>query len=535
MTRSTLYAMLCILAMLGISTGMPSLASAQEQDQAQEKYRDTVRCRDLADLAVRDVSFQSSVQVKRSKDKDLPAYCRVLGTVRPAISFEVRLPVRGWNGRYYQAGCGGMCGFVDSDSENMYNAINYGLRRGYAAATSDAGHWGSGSQDARWAYNNFVAEHDFGYRNIESVRSVAIALVQAYYGTEPARTYFNGCSTGGRLANRAALEYPEAFDGILSGAPALVYPALVATFMTHLVRTNTAADGSAILDPAKVPMIADVVTRQCDLADGVPDHMIDDPRLCAATDFSEIACPAGEDRPDCLTVAEIRVIDRWHTPLTNDAGVALYPGGLPQGSEAYWGLWLTGYPGNANPLIPYIPPINLDFLRYVAFEPDKGPTYQRADFNMETDPNTMTIAQEILNSDDPDIDAFRAEGGKMLMYHGWADPIVTPYKTTRYYEAVSATLGQDKPIDDFLRLFMIPGFDHCGAQAGGPGIDQWGFAPFEALERWVEDDQAPETLMMTKTSADGETLWRRPACQYPQRAVYSGLGPWQDADNWTCE
>ena len=201
-------------------------------------------------MKIDDVNLLSATSV--SSSGELPSYCRVLGYVRRAINFEIRLPpVENWNGKFYMVGCGIFCGKLDSDALGFPNAINYGLKRKYAVATMDIGHWGASTIDGRWAYNNRSAEEDWGYRAVTETARAAKAVIRAYYEKPQEqewhlRSYFAGCSTGGRMAAMEAQRFPDDFDGIISGAPALNYTGLVATSFAWLVQANTGPDGNAI-------------------------------------------------------------------------------------------------------------------------------------------------------------------------------------------------------------------------------------------------------------------------------------------------
>ena len=483
-------------------------------------------CGALAGLRIENVNLLSAALVP-AKD-GLPEHCRVLGYVRPAVNFEVRLPAQGWNGKFYMAGCGGFCGTLDSDRPGFVNAMNHGLKRGYAAAATDSGHWGASVVDARWAWNNRLAEIDWGWRGVAETTRAAKEILKAYYGQPQQKAYFAGCSTGGRQANMAAWKFPNDFDGIVSGSPALDYPGLVATFFAWVVQANAGPDGKDVLNKAKVSLIQKKAVEACDAKDGVTDGLIDDPRAC---DFRPAAlqCAAG-DQPDCLTRDEATVVEKWYAGARNGKGEQLYPGGVPVGSEAFWPLWLTGMEKGGGRLLPVFA---ADFLRYMAFAEDPGESYTPAQFDFDKDPQRLAPMQAIYNSDNPDLSKFRERGGKLLMYHGWADPLVTPQKTVDYYEAVETKMGGRAATQDFLRLFMIPGFDHCGLQAG-PGIDQHGLDPLTALETWVEKGEAPQSLLATKRDKDGKTLWTRPLCPYPQRATYNGSGDRSDAASFAC-
>ena len=481
-------------------------------------------CSSLANLKIEDTNLLSAAIVPAGGG--LPEYCRVLGYVRPAINFELRMPTREWNGKLYMAGCGGFCGSVDTDNDGFANAINYGLARNYAAVTMDSGHWGMSVFDGRWAYNNRVAENDFGWRAVTETARVAKALVKTHYGTEQKKAYFAGCSTGGRMANMEARKFPNDFDGIISGAPAFNQTGL-ATFQTWLVQANTGPDGNDVLSKHKVSLIRDRVYEACDAKDGLKDGLIDDPRACNFKPAS-LRCRTG-DAADCLSAAEVGVLEKWYAGAHDSKGKQLYPGGVPLGSEPFWPLWPTGLDKGGGRLIPRF---ITDFLRYAAFLDDPGESYSAAKFDFDTDPQRLATMAAIYNSTDPDLSAFKARGGKLLMYHGWADPIVPPQLTVDYYEAVETKMGGREATQGFLRLFMIPGFDHCGWQTG-PGITELGFDPLTALENWVEKGEAPASLLATKQDNDGKTVWTRPLCPYPQKAKYKG-GDASVATNFAC-
>ena len=235
-------------------------------------------CGAIANLKIENTNLLSATEVPAAGD--LPAYCRVLGFVRPAINFEIRMPLQGWNGKFYMAGCGGFCGTLDADRPGFTNAMNFGLRRSYAVSTMDSGHWGTSVLDGRWAMNNPVAQMDWGQRAITETARVTKIALKTYYGSEQKKSYFVGCSTGGRMAAMEALRFPKDFDGIISGAPALDYTGLVATFFAWVTKANTGIDGKPIFPSSKVKLVQDAVYAACDEKDGLKDGIITDPRSC---------------------------------------------------------------------------------------------------------------------------------------------------------------------------------------------------------------------------------------------------------------
>jgi hypothetical protein len=494
-------------------------------------------CSGLANLKIENTNLFSAAEISASGD--LPSYCRVLGYVRPAINFEVRLPLQNWNGKFYMAGCGGFCGSLDADRPGFTNAMNYGLRRNYAVSTMDTGHWGSSIIDGRWALSNPVAEVDWGQRAVTETARVTKIIIKAYYGTEQTKAYFAGCSTGGRMAAMEASRYPNDFDGIISGAPALDYTGLVATFFAWVTQANLGPDGQPVFPASKLKLVQDAVYTSCDGKDGLEDGLISDPRRCEFKPAS-LQCKDG-DAADCLTKSEIGVLEKWYGGAANSRGGRLYPGGIPLGSEPNWARWLTGA-GNAPPLMPLFAQ---DFLRYMAFEPDGGLSYKVTDFDFDQDPARLATMAKVYNvaTFDPakpadlsgtDLSTFKQRGGKLILYHGWGDPLVIPQLTIDYYEAIAKRAGGIDNARDFARLFMVPGMDHCGINSEGPGIADTGLDPLSALEAWVEQGRPPDSLLATKTDATSQILWRRPICAYPQTAQYNGSGDVKNPSNFRC-
>lgn len=432
--------------------------------------------------AVISAGYVTSARVMPASDS-LPAYCEVRATALPAISIEVRLPMEGWNGKYYQAGCGGFCGILGrADAGGGWvNAMRPGLERGYATATSDSGHHGLSVVDAGWAHNNAHGERDWGWRSIGETNRVANAMIQAFYGSASSQAIFQGCSTGGRMAHVASQRYPDMFDGIISGAPAMDYPGLVGTKMSWLVQANTAPDGSQIIGPDDAATIGAAVMEQCDDADGSKDGVISDPRACSV-DYSGLG----------LSNQQLDALAKWREGPRNAAGEQLYPGGIPEGSEPFWWLWLTGKAEGGGKLVPAFAS---NFGKYMAFDEDPGANWSPMDFDFETDPGRMSVSSEAYNGDNPDISAFRSAGGKMIVYHGWADAIVTPYKTVDWYDQAATAAGGEDALKENVALFMVPGLDHCGILPGPDGINAAALDPMTPLEAWLNDGVQPTTIM----------------------------------------
>lgn len=448
------------------------------------------------------------------------AYCEVTGVIRPSprssIRFAVGLPTSSWNGRFLMAGDGGFDGSVDLPLAR--------IAQGYAAANSDSGHATPPSNDAAWAYDNRAAEIDYGYRAVELTTRVAKQLVQAYYRSRIAYSYFEGCSTGGRQALMAAQRDPEQFDGIVGGAPAhdLTGLAVEQNWSLRQFLPDNGTPGAGTITAAQAGALNAAALAQCDANDGVTDGLIADPQACGFRP-DVLACSAGADPAVCLSPAQLDAVQKVYGGPRTSWGQALYPG-KPVGSEAGWPVWL-------------IPPLNFQggftfsFMNYLFFAKDPGPApgYQWFDFDFDIDPPKGHVMSRILDAVDPDLSAFRARGGRFLLYHGAADGLIPPQRTVQYYEAVVAATGSRPATEGFMRMFLVPGMDHCGAIGGG--LKDWDrLAP---LVRWVEQGQAPDRIVAGQTLPGG-AVRTRPLCPYPQQARWTGSGSTEEASNFVC-
>jgi Tannase and feruloyl esterase len=495
-------------------------------------------CAGLANLKIENTNLLSAAEVPASGD--LPAYCRVLGYVRPAINFEIKLPLQGWNGKFYMVGCGGYCGTLNSEATGFTNAMNFGLRRNYAVSVSDSGHWGTGAADARWAMNNPVAVMDFAQRSVPETARVSKIIVKAYYETEQKKSYFAGCSTGGRMGIMAALRNPKDFDGIISGAPSLDMTGLDGNYFAWVTKANSGPDGKPILSLAKGKLLQDAVYAACGEKVGVANPVIADPRACHFKP-STLQCRAG-DGADCLTQAEVGVTEKIYSEPVNSRGQRLFPSGVPLGSEPFWLRWIIGTDRSQ---MPAMLALTQSFFSYWAFDPPAGPSFKVTNYDFDKDPPRLAYIASIINAatfnpssgevEFDDMNAFRQAGGKLVMWHGWADALVPPQLTVDFYEALAKKSGGMAATQDFARLFMVPGMDHCGIQTNGPGITDTGIDPLTALEQWVEQGKAPTELIATKTATTGsQTLWRRPVCANPKIARYNGSGDPTDPASFAC-
>jgi feruloyl esterase len=338
------------------------------------------------------------------------------------------------------------------------------------------------------------------------------AMIAAFYGAAPKFSYFNGCSTGGRQALMEAQRYPEDFDGIIAGAPANNHIHLHTAALARAIDLRKDPDGAV---PAEtLAGLAAAVIEACDGLDGVKDGIVSNPRACHF-DPSSLLCH-GADTESCLTAAQVQSVKRMYAPTTLKSGEVAWSGD-EFGSESGWapiGGASTSPPGG----------IALDTMRYLGHQ---DPNWDWRMFDLDRDTALADKNAGFINSIDPNPRAFKAHGGKLLLYHGWADATIAPGHTIDYYSSVLSTMGSGQ--GDWVRLFMAPGMQHCG---GGPGPNQANF--MGALERWRESGTAPDRILASHVSS-GRVDMTRPLCPYPQTAVYSGVGSTDDAANFVCK
>ncbi len=465
--------------------------------------------------------------------KSLPAFCRVVAEAKPTadsdIKMEIWLPAAGWNGKLVGLGNGGFAGLIDTAGLSM------ALKAGYAAAATDAGHTGS-PIDAAWAIGHPEKVIDFGHRGIHEMTRVAKALAQIYFGKTQQRAYFLGCSDGGREALMEAQRYPEDYDGILAGAPANNWTRLLATAAYDTQALTL--DPASFIPPAKIATIAAAVNAACDEKDGVRDGILNDPRQCRF-DPATIQCKA-EDSDKCLTAPQVTALKKLYEGTLDSKGKVVYPGYLPgaEDGQGGWGLWITG-PAPEKSLMAFF---GKGFFSDFVYE---KPDWDFKSFHVDSDLKAANDKTALaLNATDPDLKAFEAHGGKLILYHGWNDPAISALNTVNYYQSVVTKMGA-KDTDSFVRLYMAPGVQHC---MGGPGPDSFGIGIDSritdpqhsleiAMEQWVEKGTAPGSVIASKFEGQDRSHAKmtRPLCVYPQVAKYKGSGDSNDAANFSCQ
>lgn len=447
-----------------------------------------------------------------------PEFCDVKGYVAPQVQFELKLPTSTWQGRYLQNGCGGFCGAVGATT---FPACDLQPGGDFAVAATNDGHSAAGF-DAVWAATDEQIRIDLGSRAVHVVAVAAKAIIAAFYGVGPRHSYFNGCSDGGREGLQEAQRFPDDFDGIIAAAPANIWAPLNGEFQPWLGSINAGAGGSPILGLDKLAALHAAALAACDGVDGLVDGQIDDPRACAF-DPGTIQCPGQTDQASCLTPAQVEVARKAYGGPVDAKGRHLYPGGEPIGSELAWAGWFVTAPGA--PSVALL--IGDDYLKYSAF-PIGQATSSVQDWRFDLAGfNRLRQEGRVFDSTSADLERFRARGGKLILWHGWADQAIPPTGTLAYYDAVQDRMGGLQKVQQFARLFMVPSVNHCG---GGFGPNQ--FDLVNPIVHWVEQGTAPSRIVATQLGPGGAVLRTRPLFPYPEQARYTGSGSLDDAANF---
>ena len=473
-------------------------------------------------------AFKTPAGVAMSK---LPAFCRVAGVLKPSsdsnILFEVWMPAAGWNGKFQGMGNGGFAGAIE------YAQLGLSLSGGYATASTDTGHEAGGT-DAMWALDHPEKITDFGYRAIHETAVDAKAIIRAFYGEPAKRAYFSSCSNGGRQALMEAQRYPEDYDGIIAGAPA--------NYWTHLL-ANAAWDQKALSEDGsyipykKLHAIQEAALAACDALDGVKDGVIENPARCHF-DPGVLLCK-GEESDSCLTAPQVTALKKLYAGGHNSHG-QIFPGYSPGGEAEMggWAVWITGPAPEKSLLYAF----GTQYYKNMVFD---NANWDYHTFDADRDVKASEDKQtRNLNATDPDLSRFQKRGGKLILYHGWSDAAIAPQNTINYYESVVARMGAADTAG-FVRLFMVPGMQHCGGGSGTNNFGQLSVAAGDAdhdidtaLERWVEQGIAPERIIAAKHKSDAnpksDLVRTRPLCAYPLTAHYQGSGSTDEASNFTC-
>ena len=481
-----------------------------------------IACWDLINLSTPDNSIVSATLLSVE-----PEMCVVRGVISPEVQYIVYLPTR-WNGRFYMHGNGGYAG-ESLDDECGHLARLRAVRHGFIAAFTNTGHDATAEPGGAWAYNNLQKEIDFGYRAVHLTAMTVKNIAMAYYGKAPGYSYFDGCSTGGLQGFSEAQRFPSDFDGILAGAPVFSLREMIWQYWkNHMALLATP------LSREKLKMLGGIVLSLFDEADGANDGVIGNPLTVDFDPQRDLPRASGE-QPG-FTDDEIKMLSVIYGP-TYVGDMKIYPriviGGefpgltyidgtyTPVASQSAWSGHVVAdiQGGLEQPLILE------SWFRYLAFAADDSELDWRG-LDPRQDLSRMEQSGRIFNATDPDLTRFQRRGGKMIIYHGWADFGVNPLRTVEYFQQVATLVGDE--ISKFLRLYLIPGMHHC---KGGVNIDR--FDLMTPLINWVEGGVAPQGLVGYRVE-QGKVTRTRPLCAYPQIARYRGAGSIDAHENFEC-
>jgi feruloyl esterase len=447
-------------------------------------------------------------------------YCDVTGYVAPQNKFELKLPLADeWNQNFFFTACGGFCGATDG------KRCNLALARGYASVTGNGGHDSALGFDGIWAANAPELQEDFGWRSNHIVALVAKTIVTHYYGKPIKYSYMAGNSKGGQAALLEAQKFPEDFDGLMPSAPVYDYTGRSVIAAAWFAQAVSDGHGGSFLNDEAARAVHKSVLQHCGAQAGIEEGLVTDPPACTWQP-EMMACAPGKDGADCLNTKQVAAVKRLMTPVTNSNGETLYAYPYIPGTETQWTGW--NYFGALGPGIrPRFANLELpaQYEKYLADETIR----QNVDplkFDFDRDPATLARARRIYDATSFDLGALKARGGKILMWHGWADGAIMATSSIGYYEGVTKFMGGRKQTEDFFRLFLIPGVHHGG---GGPGLTE--FDALTALENWVEKGQEPEKLIASRIES-GVTERSRPVFPYPVLSRYSGKGNPKQADSF---
>jgi len=449
-------------------------------------------------------------------------YCRVLGVIAPEVKIEVRLPVKTWTQRFLMTGCGGLCGNLNirvSNATGCAPAENGEL----ALASTDMGH--SGGMEGSWAAGHPERTIDFAYRGIHVTAIAAKAIIAKFYSRQPRFSYFAGCSDGGREALMEAQRYPEDFDGITAGAPAMNFITQNTFYHGWNATINRDADGQAILTAEQLPILHAAVIEACDALDGLKDGLIGNPMLCHF-DPQTIVCKDGQKADACLTPQQAKAAAEIYRGAHDAQGRQLVLSGPMYGAELAWqGVFIargaTGQTMSASAA--------LGTFRYLtSWQPKAERTLADLHYDKAT-LDSFVPMHEITDATDPDLARFAKLKHKLIVWHGWSDPHISPLNSIAYYTAMEKIMGESA-VQKFARMYLFPGGYHCGGGEGPFNVDL-----LSAIMAWVETGVAPNGLIaaMSGQMKQGSVDRTRPVYPYPQIAVYKGSGSIDEAANFS--
>ncbi len=450
---------------------------------------------------------------------DLPAFCEVRGEIAERVKFVMRLPAVDWNSKFVVTGCGGFCGYLRPDKPGYSNSINEALKLGYAVIQTDSGHQAP-NWSTDWAIGDDRALQLFAGRWLPLAAATGRALVESFYQGLPTRTYFQGCSNGGRLGLYAAQRYPELFDGIAAGGAIFDLTGNAGVHGLWLLQTTRDKAGKALISRDKIPLLSAHVLARCDTLDGLEDGVVSAPGRCEP-DVRSLQCPA-DGADNCLDVAEVEAVARLYRGAHLN-GQQLFPGVLP-GSESLWPIWLVGTDTER----AWGERAAEGMLR-LTYGVAESEAFNAHDYVLADELVNLQKYAPVVNATNPDLTGLEEAGGKLFYYHGLADPLILPGRARQYFADAAAEMGGER-LDKVARFVMIPGHGHCWEKPGQAADD---FNPLVVIDRWVESGVAPAEVIAER-GGDDEQVYQGKLCALPRAASYQGGDP-GDARSYRCK
>ncbi len=493
-------------------------------------------CESLASLSIPNVTITLAKSIQTPPAFEVPStpgrfgtpkgllvhvpFCRVAGYATPTsdshISFEVWLPVAAnWSGRYVGVGNPGFIGAIS------YGGLVRQVEKGDVTASTDTGHSDVGATSeapSAWATGHPEKIADWGYRAVHETAVAANALIRAYYGRPEKYSFWSSCHEGGNQALTEAQKFTDDYDAIAAGDPAydITHLQAVSEYITW-VSLKDGVKAPGYIPPSKYAVIHRAALDKCDALDGARDGVIEDPMLCHF-DPQTIVCPGKEDLPSCLTPAQVRTAKLIYAGPKFADGKQVYPGFDP-GSELGWGLMAAG---------PQPLSISTGFFKSMVFG-NQDWDFRTFDVSRDTKLAEERIGKYV-DSTDPNLEAFKKHGGKLLLYESWDEAIIPPRGLLDYYNSVVKKMGGTKETTNFVRLFMVPGMGMCPGFGMGAGST---FNALDVIENWRETGIAPDRIKNTH-EVNGQVDRTHPACAWPKVAIYKGSGSPYDGANFTC-
>ena len=512
------------LAIPAISAALLSACGGGETSSTPSVVTAAQACANLSGKTIGSAAISSATLVEASDSNS--KYCKVSATIAPSLDMELDIPDN-WNGKMLYIGGGGYDGLIRDPSFSKLISGPGVFLKGYALVLSNGGHRGNDQFDASFAADPSLAAL-FGSGSVPITAQTAKEMISVAMGKGPERSYFEGCSNGGREALMAVQRNPLLFDGVIARAPAHNWTAQIGGAFNRNAKA-VAAPGGAI-PASKVELLAKAVRSSCDAADGVIDGIVSNPEGCHFDPIS-LRCPNGGEGASCLSDAQLAVVRAWTEPSSYGGGAYTHAGWALTGNEDDAGNWpqfLTGATGDGSNSYGFFLQ-DATVKNYLAV----GGSANSLMYDIDSNPSALRGLAGLNDATNADLSPFVNSGAKLILWHGTSDAALSYKQTVSYYKQVRDTMGGQAAADKFVRFYLAPGVNHCFGGAGADSVDL-----LTALDKWVSEGTGPGALVSTKLNPNGSEALSRPVCVYPQYPRYTGpsndVNAATKAANYTC-